>query len=163
MLITICCVCVLASGRVIGDTRVINCLGQTSSSSSSFSLLSSSSSKSPSSTTSKSSSQAPLFAQNKCLEDMNRVSKCPNEFKSLIYDLIARPHPIDFAKSVSVDFPHHASCKTLIEVKGPSSGPQLLASEPSEFGPALGPAGLLDFLLRALWALRPLDSEISCG
>ena len=78
---------------------------------------------------------------------------------SLIYDLIARPHPIDFAKSVSVDFPHHASCKTLIQVKGPSSGPQLLASEPSEFGPTLGPAGLLDFLLRALWALRPLDRE----
>ena len=31
MLITLCSVCVLASGRVIGDTTVINCLGQTSS------------------------------------------------------------------------------------------------------------------------------------
>ena len=34
MLITLCSVCVLASGRVIGDTTVINCLGQTSSPSS---------------------------------------------------------------------------------------------------------------------------------
>ena len=29
------------------------------------------------------------------------------------------------------------------------------------FGPALGPSGLLDFVLRALWALRPCDPRIS--
>ena len=55
---------------------------------------------------------------------------------------------------ISISFPHLCS----ISVVFPGI---YLTSRP--FWPALGPAGLLDFVLRALRALRPCDPRIVCA
>ena len=111
MLITLCSVCVLASGRVIGDTTVINCLGQTSS---------------PSSRSSSHGCRHPRRhrphhprhrQQPNHHHKLHYLQKCQliqmSKFIQIVdlwFDCWAPP--LDVAKSiwVSVDFPRHASC-----------------------------------------------------